>query len=558
MLLSLRGKLAAVVGLVGLTALGLAGFSSIQMDREHERASAVEAAWSGALQAQALARAIEHAVVASHAVYTAEDKEGARSKFQSLSAALEEVDRIKEPFLSWLAAAAPDTKQTLTIRIQEFLAYQRDTAELGMNVSPKAALIQATDESTTKNREMMVESIMQLGNETMQSLYQFRSVAEEERRQAKILLAGVSFASIILALIGASLFATAQIQRPLQRLQGTMTALAADDLFMTIPYLSRRDEIGAMARAIAIFQQAFREKRASDQQASARMAEELERGARLESAATSFELRVRHVTEDLSQAAEKMDKVARSMRDTAQATMQEVMSVASGVEHTSTDVKSTAEATNALSGSARDIEKKVKGAAAVATNALAKLSKTDMTARSLTSATDEIGSVIELIASIAAQTNLLALNATIEAARAGESGRGFAVVASEVKALANQTSRATDQISEQIGAIKAAAEATVQAIADTGQTIREINTISAVIATAAEEQQVATRHIAESVASASSRAHEMASGITLVKDAATSTGAIAGSVLEVSGHLAKTSQELSHEIAEFLARVRAA
>ena len=558
MLFSLRNKLATVVGLVGLTALGLAGFTLVQMDREHERAMEVEAAWNGALQAQTLARAIEHAVVASHAVYTAEDKDDAKLKFQSLTRALEEIERLKEPFMSWLAATAPDKTQLLSGRLQEFLAYQRDTAELGTSVSPKAALIQATDEATIKSREMMVNAIMQLGDETKRSLETFQASADEARQQAKFVLMSLSFGSIILALIGAYVIATFQIRRPLQSLQRVMADLADHDLEVTVPFLTRRDEIGSMASSIATFQQALRDKRISDRRAAASMADSAERGARLERNAAAFEQRVHQVTHHLAQAAEQMDQVARSMRDNAQTTTRQVMSVAAGAEHASTRVKSTEQATKALSDLACSIGKQVNGAVAIATSALSELAKTDMTARSLTDATNEVGSVVELIAKIAAQTNLLALNATIEAARSGAAGRGFAVVAQEVKALASQTSQATDQISRQIGAIKSAADATVEAIAKTGQTIREINSIATVVAVAADEQQEATRRIAESVAGAATATREIANGIASVQTAAASSGATAENVLEASIHLADISRELNSEISEFLFHVRAA
>ncbi|WP_414473912.1 methyl-accepting chemotaxis protein [Microvirga sp. M2] len=555
---SLRAKLAAVIGLVGLTALGLAGLTLIQMDREHERARAVEAAWNGALQAQTLARAIEHAVVMSHAVYTADDKDAAKLKFQSLSAALQEIEHIREGFLSWLEVSAPDKKQIISSRLQEFLAYQRDTAELGMNVSPKAALIQATDEPTIKSREMMIHTIMQLSDEKKQSLDSFRASADEAREHARIILVSLSFGALALALLGANLIAATQIQRPLRRLQHVMTALSTEHIEVTIPFQSQHDEIGAMARSIATFQEALRDKRISDREASTRMAEGAERGVRLENAAAAFEHRIGEVTEDLSRAAQQMDRVARSMREAVQTTAQQVASVVSGAEHASIDVRSTEAASKALSEAANVIDQRVQGAVAIASNALSELSKTDVTARSLTVATNEIGSVTELISSIAAQTNLLALNATIEAARAGEAGRGFAVVAQEVKALATQTSQATDQIAKQIKAIKAAADATVEAVAATGQTIREINSIATVVAAAAGEQQEVTRQITESAAGAVRATQDMTDGISGVEEAATSNGAMAESVLEVSSHLAETSQELSREITAFLARVRTA
>lgn len=558
MIFSLRGKLAAVVGVLGLTTLGLAWFAVAQIDREQARVGTLETAWDGALQAQTLARAIEHAVVTAHAVYTAEDKEDAKAKFTPLASALEDIERRKGPFLAWIETTAPDRKQALSLRLQEFLAYQRDTAEMGMNLSPKAALIQATDEATIKSREAMLAIIGQLGDETLRSLDQSRALAEEDQREAKIVLVSVFGASIILTLLGAGWFAASQIQRPLTRLQTTMSALASDDLDITVPFLTRRDEIGAMAGAIAMFQRALLEKRAYDMDASARTDQELERGARLESAAASFELRVHQVTADLTRAAAQMDAVARSMRETAQVTTQRASSVAATADLTSTEVGSTAQATEALSQTAQGIDRQVGSAVSIAATALSELSDTDRTARSLMTATQEIGSVVELIATIASQTNLLALNATIEAARAGIAGQGFAVVAHEVKALANQTSRATEQISQQIAAIRIAANATVQAIANVGQTIRDISSIAGEIASAAGEQQQATQQIVSGITNAVSAAQEMTADIALVREAAASSGAVAEDVLTVSGHLAGTSQILEREIAAFLSQMRAA
>ncbi len=558
MRLSLRSKLATVVGLVGLTALGLAGFTSVQIDQEHERAIAVEAAWNGALQAQTLARAIEHAVVASHAVYTAEDREDAKQKSQSLAKALEEIELIQAPFMAWLANTAPDKRQLIANHLQEFIAYQKDTAQLGIEVSPKAALIQATDEATIKSREMMIRAIMQLGDETRRSLDTFRASVDEARQQAKVVLLSLSFGSIVLALIGAYLVATHQIQRPLRRLQQVMASLANQDLDVTVPFLTRQDEIGSMASSLATFQKALREKHSSDQQAAANMAESLERATRLEHNAAAFEHRVRQVTEDLARAAEQMGQVARSMKENAQTTSDQVTSVAAGAEHASAEIKSTEQATEALSDSARRIDDQVQSAVDIVTSALSELSKTDMTARSLTDATKHIGSVVELIARIASQTNLLALNATIEAARSGAAGRGFAIVAHEVKELAGQTSQATEQISEQIRAIQSAADATVIAIGKTGDSIREINSIATVVATAAVEQQEATRRMAESIAGTAAIARNMMSGIASVQMAAASSGATAENVLEVSTDLTEISHKLGDEITDFLSRVRAA
>jgi len=556
--LSLRSKLAAIVGLLGLTILGLAWFAVAQIEREHKRAGTLEAAWDGALQAQTLARTIEHAVVVAHSVYMADDKDQAKAMFQSLAAALSEVERRKEPFLAWLEASNPDRKQVLSIRLQEFLAYQHDTAELGMTVSPKAAFVQATDEATIKSREAMVNAITQLGDETLRSLEQSRATADATHRQAKIVLLTVFGASIALALTGAGWFAATQIQAPLTRLQAVMSSLAAENLSVEVPFLARRDEIGAMANAIATFQSALIDKRATDEQAATRTAAELERGSRLESAAALFEQRVQQVTQDLARAAAQMDEVARAMHDTAQVTARQATSAASAADSTSVEVRSTAEAAETLFGTAQVIDQRIRVAVSIASTALSELSETERTARSLTAAAREIGSVVELIATIASQTNLLALNATIEAARAGAAGRGFAVVAHEVKALANQTSRATEQISEQIDAIRNAAGQTVQAISNVGQTIRDIGSIADQIASSASEQQHATRQIVAGISNAVTAVQEMTSDVTMVQEAAVSSDDVAENVLTVAGRLAATSHVLEKEISGFLARVRAA
>ncbi len=274
--------------------------------------------------------------------------------------------------------------------------------------------------------------------------------------------------------------------------------------------------------------------------------------------ADDFETKVKGVVEGVSSAATELQSSAEAMSATAEETLRQSTAVAAGAEEASANVQTVATATEELTASVAEIGQRVQQASQIAAKAVTDAQRTDAIVQGLAHAAEKIGAVVSLISDIASQTNLLALNATIEAARAGEAGKGFAVVAAEVKTLANQTSKATEDITGQIDAIQSATSEAVTAIKSIAKTIVEVNEISTAIASAVEQQGAATREIAQNVQQASTGTADVSRNIAGVSEAAGEAGRSSTQVLAAAGELSQQAEALRSEVDTFLRSVRAA
>ena len=369
------------------------------------------------------------------------------------------------------------------------------------------------------------------------------------------IIAGV--VSVLLG-IGLAMVAARSISKPVVGMTGAMEKLAGGDKSVEIPGVGRKDEIGAMAATVQVFKDNMikADKLAAEQEAERKVKEK--RAAALEALTRDFEGKVGKLVSILSSAATEMQATAQSMSATAEETNRQSMAVASASEQASTNVQTVASASEELAASIQEIGKQVQRSSKISSQAVEDARKTDATVRTLSEGAQKIGTVIELINSIASQTNLLALNATIEAARAGDAGKGFAVVASEVKSLATQTAKATEEVASHIAGIQEATKDAVGAIDGISKTIKEINEIAASIASAVEEQGAATQEIARNVQEAAKGTQEVSSNIVNVKQAATDTGAAANEVLGAAGQLSEQAEQLNSEVGSFLQGVKAA
>jgi methyl-accepting chemotaxis protein len=278
----------------------------------------------------------------------------------------------------------------------------------------------------------------------------------------------------------------------------------------------------------------------------------------MEKLADSFETAIGEVIETVSSAATRLEISATSLSQTADKNQRLSNTVSSASEEATVNVQSVASASEEMASSVNEISRQVQEAARIADDAVQKAHSADERINSLSQASARIGDVVELINSIAGQTNLLALNATIEAARAGESGRGFAVVAAEVKALAEQTAKATAEIGQQITSIQSATQESVANMREIGEVIGRIAEISAGIASAIEEQGVATQEIARNVQQAAAGTSEVAVNIAEVKSGATETGGASSQVLTAARSLTGETNRLKSQVESFLRTVRAA
>ncbi|WP_236783721.1 methyl-accepting chemotaxis protein [Azospirillum humicireducens] len=366
-----------------------------------------------------------------------------------------------------------------------------------------------------------------------------------------------ALASVLVA-IAAGMLLRSAIASPIVAMTAAMSRLAGGNRSVEVPGVGRRDEIGAMAEAVDVFKRNAIE---ADRLAAAQRAEDeakTRRAARLEELTRAFENNVTAVVQSLSGAATQMQQSAGTLTSTAEETNRQSTTVASAAEQASANVQTVAAAAEELSSSIAEIGRQVSQSTRVADQAVSGAGRANTVVSSLANGAQKIGEVVDLINNIAAQTNLLALNATIEAARAGEAGKGFAVVASEVKSLANQTAKATEDITGQIATIQSATREAVAAIDEIGRIITEISQISATIASAVEQQSAATQEISRNVQEAAQGTQQVSSTIVGVTRAAGDTGRAAGEVRSVADHLSSESTRLRQEVQSFLDGVKAA
>ncbi|MGM4916090.1 methyl-accepting chemotaxis protein [Tardiphaga sp. 813_E8_N1_3] len=386
------------------------------------------------------------------------------------------------------------------------------------------------------------------------------TTANEQRISGTITLQQiVAGAATITGLLIAYLIARGIIG-PLSGLTAGMKQLAEGNFGVVLPGLGRKDEVGDMAQAVETFKVKAEEK--AQVEAEARITQDhaaaLQRKQDMIRLADDFEGTVGEIVEAVSSASTELEASASTLTSTADRSQQLTTVVATASEEASTNVQSVASATEEMASSITEIGRQVQESARIANEAVDQAQKTNDRVGELSKAAGRIGAVVELINTIAGQTNLLALNATIEAARAGDAGRGFAVVASEVKALAEQTAKATGEISQQISSIQTATDDSVSAIREIGATIGKMSEIASTIASAVEEQGAATQEISRNVQQAAQGTMQVSSNIIDVQRGASETGGASSQVLSAAQSLSSDSNRLKHEVSRFLNSVRAA
>ena len=340
-----------------------------------------------------------------------------------------------------------------------------------------------------------------------------------------LLLWGVS--AVVFLIIGAGIFGVAfGVIRPIAEMTAVMKGLAGGDLDVSVPALSRGDEVGAMARAVQVFKEnAQRVQSMEQEQAGLKLKAEGDRKAAMQQMADGFDSAIGKIIQTVSTASSELESSAGQLTKTAEVTQMLSATVATASEQSSANAQSAAAAAEEMASSVSEISRQVQDSHKISREAVSQVEQTNARIADLAQSASRIGEVVKMISAVAEQTNLLALNATIEAARAGEAGRGFAVVASEVKALAAQTAKATEEISEQIGQMQSATNQSVSAIQEIGGTIGRIAEISQAIAAAVEEQGATTQEISRNVQQAAQGATQVAGSITDVNRGATDTGA---------------------------------
>ncbi|MFZ0812686.1 MAG: methyl-accepting chemotaxis protein [Bradyrhizobium sp.] len=555
--LSISAKLYAIVSFLFLVIASIGGFAFLEIRAINAAAQDIQAEWLpsvrwiGEMRTQS---ARFRAVLRDHLIVEDADRADVDKNLVARKVDFEKAAKAYRELVS--SATERELARRLEKDWQGFLAASDEVRSL-VGKGDLAAAKKINAEKVVPAGRAMDKTLVGLTEFNDKGAEAAGQTAEDTYWNAIRSMIVILVGGIVLGL-GAAIYVTRDIRRGIGSILSPMGQLTEGELSVEIPHQGEPTEIGRIAAALQTFKEALLAKRASDDAANADKAVHLAGAQRISAATVDFEAMIGELVGSLATASTKLETSATTLSSTAEQSQKLTTMVAAASEEASTNVQSVASATEELSSSVNEISRQVQDSARMASEAVDQARKTNDRVGELSKAAARIDDVVVLINTIAGQTNLLALNATIEAARAGEAGRGFAVVASEVKALAQQTAKATDEIGLQIRGIQAATQESVDAIGEISGTIEKLSEVSSAIAAAVEEQGAATQEISRNVQQAAEGTQQVSSHITEVQRGASETGLASSQVLSAAQLLAGESDRLKSQVEKFLNAVRAA
>jgi methyl-accepting chemotaxis protein len=553
--LSLAVKLYAIFALFALLTAAITFLSDYNTRRNAELTEAVDIASRAALNVERVNSLVYAVVMESRGVYMSTEAAVVKKYGDGL---LKFNDQILGVVKNWESIVRADDAEQFNVfrkRIEQFVDFRKELVRRAVEVSPAAGREWGDNDASREVRSALNKDLEALSN-----IYAERGkrIARqgEVNRQLALLLTCIGGLALVLVGTGV-LIIFRSVARPLSVITATIKRVAEGADNVVVPHTERADEIGALARAIRIFQEAMDRNRNLNSQVLLDSRAREERTRHIETSVEAFRGAIGGVLRAVTDNATAMRDTAQSITGVASHANGRAIAAAGATEQASSNVFAVASAAEELSASVKEIGRQVRQSADVVEQAGLRTEKSVTEIESLAAATQRIDGVLNLIQAIAEQTNLLALNATIEAARAGEAGRGFAVVAHEVKTLAGQTAKATSEIGQNIGLILASTQNAVVAVREIGNAVRDINEVTSNIASAVDQQDAATREISANAQLAAQGNEILVVNIGSLSEAIGETDKAATSVLAASNDLTSTAEILSREVDKFFGNLRA-
>jgi methyl-accepting chemotaxis protein len=552
--LSLAAKLYSIFALFALLTAVITALSGYNSSRNAELTEAVETASRAALNVERVNSLVYAIVMESRGVYMSTDTATVKKYGDGL---LRFSDQMLAVVKNWQSLVQADDAEQFAVfkkRIAQFAEFRKELVRRGVEVSPAAGR-----EWGDNDANRAVRSALNKDLEALSGVYAERTkriaLRGEANRQMALLLTCLGGLALVLVGVGV-LIISRSIARPLSIITSAIKQVADGAGHVEVPHTERADEIGALARAIRIFQQAMDRNRNLNSQAVLDSKAREQRSRHIEASVDEFRDAIGGVLRSVNDNATAMRETAQSITRVTSDASGRAVAAAGATEQASSSVNTVASAAEELSASVEEIGRQVRQSAGVVEQAGLRTEKSVAEIESLAAATQRIDGVLSLIQAIAEQTNLLALNATIEAARAGDAGRGFAVVAHEVKALAGQTAKATSEIGQNISLIQASTQNAVDAVREIGKAVRDINEVTSNIASAVGQQDAATREISVNAQSAAQGNGTLVANIGALSASIGETNKAATSVLAASTDLTSTAEILSREVDKFFSNLR--
>jgi methyl-accepting chemotaxis protein len=554
--LSIAAKLYAIFALMATATIALAMVSVTAARHHQDLTDEFESANAGTLNVEKVNALIYAVVMESRGVYMSSELPTSKIYADGILKFNKQIAKVVEDWKKSVRGDDAEPFAAFSKRIAQFIEFRKELARLGTDVSAAAGREWGDNDANRSVRKALNKDL-----ETLTALYAKRAARVYSEIDAGIdktalwvtLLAGFA---ILLACAGAVVI-TRSVAHPIVRITRVTEAVAAGDASISVPYSERSDEIGALARSIAVFQRAMRSNDELNRTVRSDAEARTQRQEQMSNEISRFSAEVEATLAELGRISDQMLAASTQLAGAADEASAKTAGATSASSEASANVRDIASAADELSASVNEIDRQVAQSNAIATKAVNEAGRTNLAVKELDEAAGRIGDVVKLITGIAEQTNLLALNATIEAARAGDAGRGFAVVAGEVKALAGQTSRATEEIATQIAGMQRATVRSIEAINAIESIIREIGDISGAIAAAVTEQGAATAEIARSVEIAAKRTVETADEVSLMGTATEDTRSSAGTVKTVADDLGNVAGRIRGQVDAFFQRLSA-